>query len=71
MEPVFATLEADMAIAPFLRRTIPERLAQVADQSLPKLPVYHINLRTPASGLTPGAGELARHIREGFAHRYN
>jgi DNA-binding transcriptional LysR family regulator len=71
MEPVFATLEADMAIAPFLRRTVPERLAQVADRSLPNLPVYHINLRTPAAGLAPGAGELACHIREGFARRYN
>jgi len=71
MEPVFATLEADMAIAPFLQRTVPDRLAQINDRSLPKLPVYHINLRIPANGMTPGANELARHIREGFARRYN
>ena len=71
LEPVFATLEADMAIAPFLRHTVPERLAILADPALPKLPNYHINLRLPASAASAGALELGRHIREGFARRYS
>jgi DNA-binding transcriptional LysR family regulator len=70
MEPVFATLEADMAVAPFLLRTLPERLAIVAEAALPKLPAYHINLRGPRGEASVSALELARHIREGFARRY-
>jgi DNA-binding transcriptional LysR family regulator len=71
MEPVFATLEADMAVAPFLLRTVPDRLAIVADPALPKLPRYHINLRLAATHLSASALELGRHIREGFARRYS
>ena len=70
LEPVFATLEADMAIAPFLARTIPERLKPLDDNSLPALPRFHINLRLPTTGASAVAKELARHVREGFAQRY-
>jgi DNA-binding transcriptional LysR family regulator len=70
MEPVFATLEADLAVAPFLRRTVPDRLAILAEAALPKLPSYHINLREPKGDSSESAMELARHIREGFARRY-
>jgi hypothetical protein len=70
LEPVFATLEADMAVAPFLPRTIPSRLAVLPDGELPALSPFHLNLRLPSSGVTPAARELARHIREGFARRY-
>jgi DNA-binding transcriptional LysR family regulator len=70
MEPVFATLEADMAVAPFLLRTVPDRLGVLADATLPKLPSYHINLRLPAADASVSALELGRHIREGFARRY-
>jgi DNA-binding transcriptional LysR family regulator len=70
LEPVFATLEADMAIAPFLSRTVPERLEAFTDEDLPQLPVFHINLRLPSSGVSPVATELARHIRQGFSKRY-
>jgi DNA-binding transcriptional LysR family regulator len=69
MEPVFATLEADMAVAPFLLRTVPDRLAVLADAGLPRLPSYHINLRLPA-GASAAALELGQHIRDGFLRRY-
>ncbi len=71
MEPVFATLEADMAVAPFLARTVPERLGILTDASLPHLPSYHLNLRLPVAGAPAAALELGRHIREGFARRYS
>ena len=71
MEPVFATLEADLAVAPFLRRTVPDRLAILVDAALPKLPSYHINLKVAAGEASASALELARHIREGFARRYS
>lgn len=71
LEPVFATLEADMAVAPFLSRTVPERLAVLKDDALPLLPRHHINLHIPSSGVSPVTTELARHIRQGFQRRYN
>ena len=45
MEPVRATLEADLAIAPMLRHSIPESLAALSDSArLPRLPVFRVNL---------------------------
>jgi DNA-binding transcriptional LysR family regulator len=70
LEPVFATLEADMAVAPFLFHTVPDRVEVLPDGCLPPLPVFHINLRLPPKGGTKVASELARHIREGFSRRY-
>jgi len=70
LEPVFATLEADMAIAAFLSRTVPERLDVIDDGILPKLSQHLISLRTSPSGMSPVGQELARHIREGFERRY-
>lgn len=70
LEPVFATLEADMAVAPFLARTVPDRLIILKDPELPTLPPFNINLRLPAASATGAAHELARHIRDGFARRY-
>jgi DNA-binding transcriptional LysR family regulator len=70
LEPVFATLEADIAIAPFLSKTVPERLVALGAGELPPLPDFHINLRLPARPNTPIAAELAKHIRAGFARRY-
>jgi len=54
-----------------LRRTVPDRLAILADATLPKLPSYHINLKVTAGEASASALELARHIREGFARRYS
>ena len=70
LEPVFATLEADIAIAPFLFRTIPDRLVLLNEPGLPELPEFHVNLRLPARPHTPIAEELARHIKAGFEKRY-
>jgi DNA-binding transcriptional LysR family regulator len=70
LESVFATLEADMAIALFLSRTVPDRLAALRARELPELPRFHINLRLPSTGTTSVATEFARHIREGFSSRY-
>src|SRR3954454_1301424 len=58
LEPVFATLAADMAIAPFLSKTVPDRLAVFSDSHLPKLPKQFINLRLPSTGVSPLAAEL-------------
>ena len=38
LESAFATLEGDMAIALFLSRTVPDRLAVLRGRELPKLP---------------------------------
>lgn len=70
LEPVFATLEADMAVAPFLSHTVPDRVEVLPEGCLPRLPEFHINLRLPPKGVTKVAMELARHIREGFSRRY-
>jgi DNA-binding transcriptional LysR family regulator len=70
LESVFATLEADMAIALFLSRTVPDRLEILRGRELPELPDFHINLRLPSTGMKLVTIELARHIREGFANRY-
>ncbi|MGC1548152.1 MAG: LysR family transcriptional regulator [Rhodanobacter sp.] len=69
LEPVFATLEADMAVAPFLSRTVPDRLLVLNNNDLPSLPLFHINLRLRSNGVSDVALELARHIREGFSKR--
>jgi DNA-binding transcriptional LysR family regulator len=71
LESVFATLEADMAIALFLSRTVSDRLAPLGGRELPALPDFHINLRVPSTGTTSVAMEFARHIREGFSSRYS
>jgi DNA-binding transcriptional LysR family regulator len=70
LEPVFATLEADMAIGLFLLRTVPDRLTALRSRDLPPLPFFNINLRLPTGGIAPVTAELARHVREGFSSRY-
>ena len=70
LESVFATLEADTAIALFLSRTVPDRLTALRGRELPELPRFHINLRLPSTGTTSVAAEFARHIRDGFSSRY-
>ena len=69
VEPVFDTIEADMAVTAFLGRDVPNGLSVLGRESgLPLLSRYHINLRQSAPGQPAGREirELARHIRLGF-----
>jgi DNA-binding transcriptional LysR family regulator len=70
LEPVFATVEADMAVAPFLRRTVPDKLEILDVAELPVLPLFHINMRFPDALLSKPAQALVEQIRSGFKSRY-
>ena len=65
-----ASLDADIAVGPFLSRTIPGYLRSIDDPSLPRLPRFLINLDLPAARQSEIAEELARHIRQEFATRF-
>jgi len=71
LEPVFATLEADMAIAPFLSRTVPARLGILKSKELPTLPHFFLNLRLAEGPATASTDAFVQHVRESFAARYN
>lgn len=63
MEPVRAMLEADLAIAPLLGRSIPDCLSIIEENSrLPKLPMLNINLYK-ARNLSLPASAFADHVR--------
>jgi DNA-binding transcriptional LysR family regulator len=67
MEPVRATLEADLAIAPMLRHSIPDSLAVVASGArLPRLPAFRINLYQAARP-NPAVVAFAEHARQCIA----
>ena len=71
MAPLFATLEADMAVAPFMARSVPDHLKILGDDcNLPDLPTFYINLHLPPAGVGDIASEFARTIRENFRYRY-
>lgn len=70
LEPVFATVEADMAIAPFLRKTVPDKLEILDASELPALPAFHINLRFPEGPISGPAQALVDQLRSGFRSRY-
>ena len=71
LEPVIASIEADMSIAPFLTQTVPHQLETITgDSGLPTLPSFYVNLHKPDIGTNELADELAVHIRNGFADRY-
>ncbi|WP_426417902.1 LysR family transcriptional regulator [Aestuariirhabdus sp. LZHN29] len=68
LESILATVEADMAVAPYLSCLVPEGLTIISPEAgLPSLPPYHINLRMPDSGGSLIARELAKYIRQGFS----
>jgi DNA-binding transcriptional LysR family regulator len=70
MEPLLASIEADLAIAPLLRTTIPGHLqALERENRLPRLPKFLINMYLPPARQSEIAVELARHIRQEFAAR--
>jgi DNA-binding transcriptional LysR family regulator len=69
MEPVHAALEADLAVAPLLRSSVPERFEILGRAArLPALPEFRINLYAPP-GLGPAARDLADHVRASFSGR--
>ncbi len=63
MEPVRATLEADLAIAPLLRHSVPDSLEIIGpDRRLPPLPKFQINLYG-ADSQSPEVETFADHAR--------
>lgn len=70
MEPLLASLEADLAVGPLLRRSLPSYLAVVEDGRLPRLPRFLINIYLPPARQSGIAVELARHIRQEFLARF-
>jgi DNA-binding transcriptional LysR family regulator len=63
MEPVRATLEADLAIAPLLAHSIPESLEIIpSNKRLPQLPLFQINLYEAPSP-SPACRAFAEHVR--------
>lgn len=69
LEPVYAVLEAGLAVAPLLRSSVPDRFEILGREArLPSLPEFRINLYAP-SGLGPAARDLAEHVRAAFSGR--
>jgi DNA-binding transcriptional LysR family regulator len=69
--PYCATIQADLAIAPMLKLTVPGNLQVLGPQDdLPRLPMFHINMRLPQAEPTKIAVEMAKFIRAGFAKPY-
>jgi DNA-binding transcriptional LysR family regulator len=67
LEPVYAVLEAGLAVAPLLRSSVPERFEILGREArLPALPEFRINLYAPP-GLSPAARDLADHVRRNFS----
>src|SRR5262245_48440390 len=63
MEPVRATLEADLAIAPLLSHSVPDNLEiHEANKGLPRLPMFRINLYQ-AELPSPAVRVFAEHAR--------
>ena len=73
LEPVYAAIEAGLAVAPLLRSSVPPRFEvfdgkTAREARLPSLPEFRINLYAPP-GLSPAARDLADHVRGSFAVR--
>lgn len=66
MEPVRATLEADLAVGPLLSHSVPETLDVLAARDLPKLPAFRINLYQAANP-KPAVRAFAEHARRSIA----
>ena len=69
MEPVYAAIEAGLAVAPLLRSSVPERFEVLGREArLPVLPEFRLNLYA-LPGLSPAARDLADHVRAHFTGR--
>jgi DNA-binding transcriptional LysR family regulator len=67
MEPVYAAIEADLAVAPLLRSSVPERFEILGREArLPPLPEFRINLYS-APGIGLAAQDLGDHVRSHFS----
>lgn len=67
LEATFATVRADLAVSAWLASTVPADLDVLEPEAgLPDLPAFAVTLQRPERPGTPAAGELARHIRDGF-----
>jgi DNA-binding transcriptional LysR family regulator len=66
MEPVRATLEADLAIAPLLSHSVPDSLEILGSRRLPRLPTFKINLYQAANP-KPATRAFADHVRRCIA----
>lgn len=68
LEPMIATLEADLAVAPMLSCAAPRSLEILSDAAgLPRLPACHVNLYLPRNTQNDMASELGAVLREEFA----
>jgi len=68
MDATFAMLQADIGITALLETTVPSGIAVLgAEDGLPELPEFFINLYAPANGASPVVAELANNIREQFS----
>lgn len=69
LEPVYAAIEAGLAVAPLLRSSVPERFEILGRSArLPALPEFRINLYVPP-GCGPAARDLGEHVRAHFTRR--
>ena len=69
LEPVYAAIEAGIAVAPLLRSSVPERFEILGREArLPALPEFRINLYAPPR-LSLAARDLAEHVRASFSGR--
>jgi len=67
LEPMIATLEADLAVAPMLSCAAPRSLEILGDAAgLPRLPTCHVNLYLPRNTQNDMAAELAAVLRDEF-----
>ncbi len=72
MSAFHTTLEADLAVAPLLSQTVPERLQILGPETgLPTLPTYYVNLYLAPADPSAISQELAKLITKGFAARYS
>ncbi len=67
LEPVYAAIEAGLAVAPLLRSSVPPRFTVLGrDARLPGLPEVRINLYAPPAA-SPATRDLADHVRAHFS----
>jgi DNA-binding transcriptional LysR family regulator len=71
MAPLLASMEADLAVGPMLRRSTPDYLQEIDKEArLPRLPMFLVNMYLPPVQQNEVALELARHIRQEFESRF-